>query len=187
MPRIRSLRPNVTREDAIDQFSRGPLATVRRVALGPLQSVADFYIPFRLFQVEITNAGRSEMRILGLDVISGSLDLYTFDQIPDASEVVTIDTRNCPEVGLDDFAAGALIVERVRRILFSRGFFRMRNPTIRALPTSQDLYVPYWVGFYGSGNQARLSVIDAVRRRFEGAKVRHLLQSWLTAPACSGN
>ena len=187
MPRIRSLRPNVTREDAIAQFSRGPLATVRRWALGPLQSVADFYIPFRLFQVEITNAGRSELRIVGLDVIAGSLDLYSFDQIPDSSQVMTVDTRNCPEVRLDDSAASALVIERVRRILFSRGFFRMRNPTIRTLPTNQDLYVPYWVGFYGSGNQARLSVMDAVRRRFEGAKVRHLLQSWLTAPAYSSN
>jgi hypothetical protein len=34
------------------------------------------------------------------------------------------------------------------------------------------------VGFFGSESQLRMAVIDAVRRRVEGAKVRDLLRQW---------
>jgi hypothetical protein len=44
-----------------------------------------------------------------------------------------------------------------------------------------EIYVPYWVGFRGRGSRARLAVIDAVRRKPEGAKVRQLLRTWLTS------
>ena len=49
MARIRSLRPNVTREEAMEQFSSGVLDFLRETAFGPLRSVAEFYIPFQLF------------------------------------------------------------------------------------------------------------------------------------------
>jgi hypothetical protein len=62
MARIRSLRPNVTREDATDYFSSGLADILRTTASGPLKSVADFYIPFQLFQVEIVNGGKSDHR-----------------------------------------------------------------------------------------------------------------------------
>ena len=77
MARIRSLRPNVTREEATEHFSSGMSDILRTTASGPLKSVADFYIPFQLFQMEIVNGGKSDSRIFGLDAVNGSLDLYT--------------------------------------------------------------------------------------------------------------
>ena len=53
MARIRSLRANVSREEAMQQFSSGMLDFLRETAFGPLRSVADFYIPFRLFQIDV--------------------------------------------------------------------------------------------------------------------------------------
>jgi hypothetical protein len=50
-----------------------------------------------------------------------------------------------------------------------------------AEPVAGEIYVPYWVGFRGRGVRARLAVIDAVRRKPEGAKVRQLLRAWLTS------
>ena len=47
MARIRSLRPNVTREEATAHFSSGMLDFLRETTFGPLRSVADFYIPFQ--------------------------------------------------------------------------------------------------------------------------------------------
>ena len=68
MARIRSLRPNVGRDEAIDQFSStGPIEMLRQVAFGPVRSVAEFFIPFQLFQVEILNSGKRDQRVLGLD------------------------------------------------------------------------------------------------------------------------
>ena len=70
MARIRSLRPNVSRDEAIDQFSSGgPVELLRQVAFGPVRSVAEFFIPFRLFQVEILNSGKRDQRVLGLDAV----------------------------------------------------------------------------------------------------------------------
>jgi len=182
MAHIRSLRPNVSRDEAIDQFSSGgPVELLRQVAFGPVRSVAEFFIPFRLFQVEILNSGQRDQRVLGLDAVTGTLDLYHFEELPGPGEVVVVETRNCPLGLLDDARAMELVIAKVRRVLFTTGFFRMRNLEISAQPVAGEICIPYWVGFRGRGTQARFAVMDAVRRRIEGAKVRNLLQAWLTS------
>jgi len=181
MARIRSLRPNATREEATEQFSSGLGDILRTTAFGPLKSVADFYIPFRLFQVEIFNRGKRDQRVFGLDAVNGSLDLYHFEQLPDQGEVIYLETRNCSEPLLDEAEAKKIVAAKVQRLLFSTGFFRVRNLRISAEPVAGEIYIPYWVGFRGRGARARFAVMDAVRRKMEGAKVRHLLQAWLTS------
>ncbi len=181
MARIRSLRPNVTREEATEQFSSGLLNVLRGPALGPLKSVADFYIPFRLFQVEILNGGKRDLRVFGLDAVNGSLDLYHFEQLPGERDVIYLETRNCSEPLLDEAVAKKILATKVQRLLFSTGFFRVRDLNISAEPVTGEIYIPYWVGFRGRGVRARFAVMDAVRRKMEGAKVRHLLQAWLTS------
>src|SRR5437868_14304886 len=102
MPRIRSLRPNVSRDAAVEEFSRGAFNSMRALVFGPLRSVADFYIPFQLFQVEISNRGKIDQRVFGVGVVSGSLDLYTFEQLPGPDEVVFLVTRYCIWDHLDE-------------------------------------------------------------------------------------
>lgn len=67
----------------------GPLDYLRGIARGPLHAVADFYIPFRLFQVEISNRGNIDRRIFGVDAVEGSLTPYSFENLPTANEVIT--------------------------------------------------------------------------------------------------
>jgi hypothetical protein len=181
MARIRSLKANVTREEAMQQFSSGMFDFLRETTSGPLRSVADFYIPFRLFQIEILNGGRRDQRIFGLDAVNGSLDLYHFEQLPGERELTYMETRNCAEALLGEAEANQIVIAKVQRLLFSTGFFRMRNLQITAEPVAGEIYVPYWVGFRGRGLGARLAVIDAVRRKLEGARVRQLLRTWLTS------
>lgn len=184
MARIRSLKPNVTRDEAIRQFSPGGLSSVfRNTAFGQLRSVAELYVPFRLFRVQITNRGRTEERLVALDAVSGMLDLYQFDHLPTEAETVSVDTRNCPLPQLQNRAAIELLIAKLRRVLYSRGFFRMRDLQITAALLEGELHVPYWLGFRGSDRHVNVSVIDAVRRRLEGAKVRRLVEAWLTANA----
>jgi hypothetical protein len=181
MARIRSLRPNVTREEATEQFSSGLGDILRTTAFGPLKSVADFFIPFQLFQVEILNGGKRDQRVFGLDAVNGSLDLYHFEQLPGERDVIYLETRNCSEPLLDEAEAKKILTAKVQRLLFSTGFFRVRDLRISSEPVAGEIYIPYWVGFRGRGPRARFAVMDAVRRKMEGAKVRHLLQAWLTA------
>jgi hypothetical protein len=182
MTLIRSLKPNVTRDEAIRQFAPPGLQGLWRDSIsGQLQWTADFYIPFRLFRVEIQNNGNRELRILGLDVASGTLDPYQFAQTPGPAEVVSLETRNCVSPLLRDDTAQELLLAKLRRLIFSLGFFRIRQLRMNAEPIAGDIHVPYWVGFRNRGGLARISVVDAVRRRTEGAKVRHLLETWLSA------
>lgn len=182
MTRIRSLKPNVTREQAIRQFSpHGPTALFRNVAFGRLRSVAEFFIPFRLFRAQITNRGMAEERLVALDAVSGTLDLYQFDHPPTDAETIWLETRNHPLPALADRLAIEQVVAKLRRVLYSRGFFKMRGLQITVVPLENDLHIPYWLGFRGSDSRARVSVIDAVRRSLEGAKVRRLVEAWLSA------
>jgi hypothetical protein len=184
MPFIRSVKPNVTRDEAIRQFSgRGLSGALRRIVLGRLHSVAELYIPFRLFRVRISNDGVNEEKLVALDAVSGSLDLFQFDHLPDVAEMISIETRNCPEAAVTDSVLTERITAKLRRVLYSRGFFKMRDLQLHALPLPDELHIPYWIGFRGPDGHVRISVIDAVRRRPEGAKVRRLVEEWLAKKA----
>jgi len=187
MSSIRSLKPNVTRDDVIRQFSGGgPSAALRNVLYGRLRSVAELYIPFRLFRVQITNRGVFEEKLMALDAVTGTLDLFQFDHIPNGTETITVDTRNCPSSVLADSLLTDRVLAKLRRILYSNGFFKMRDLQLSAVPLPDELHIPYWIGFRGSENHVRLFVIDAVRRRTEGAKVRRLVEEWLAQKSESG-
>jgi hypothetical protein len=180
MTRIRTLKANVTREQAVDQFvSSGFSKIFRNRAFGSLRSVAEFYVPFRLYQTRIVNRGVADERLVALDAVSGTLDVFQFDHLPADSETSYIETRNCANAELENGRATELLIAKLRRVLYSRGFFRMRDLSITATPLDEELFIPYWLGFRGSDGHARVAVIDAVRRRFEGAKVRRLVENWI--------
>jgi hypothetical protein len=183
MTRIQTLRPNVTREEAVRQFSGGLSGRLRELSSGPLHSVADFYIPFRIFQVEITNAGKNDRKILGIDAVTGSLDPYYFEQMSLTENVRDIESRNCLSTNLDLNQLEKIAVTKVQRVLFTRGFFRVRNLSISLNPDSKEIHIPYWVGFRGRSDAVSFEVIDAVRRQPEGARVRRLLRDWLATPS----
>ena len=169
-----SLKPNVSRDEALHAFNN----PVRNLLFGPLRAVADFYIPFFLFKVDITNRGQQTSSIFGLDAVNGSLDLYRFDHHPLESEIVNIETRNHVPAALEDKRSHELVIAKVRRVVFSSGFFRLRDLHISAERQPLEIHVPYWVGFRGT-NTANAVILDAVRRKIEGSKVRHILHSWL--------
>ena len=176
MNTILSLRPNVTRDEAVRQMSAGISGLLRNAYPGPLRVVSDFYLPFRVFRTEIRNGTSSDSHLVGVDIVNGSLDIFSFGS--HAPETIRVQTRNRVAPVLSDGEAQYLLVEKIRRFIFRRGFFRLRDFSIIAQPI-QDLYVPYWVGFSGRGTGAHMTVLNAVRRRIEGGKVRELLHGWL--------
>jgi len=188
MASIRSLKSNVSREEALRHFSPGGISGAwHNATAGPLRAVADFYIPFQIFRVEISNAGRRQEEILGIDAVSGTLDPYRFEHLPETGETIFLETRNCLLPLLDAERARELAITKVQRVLFTTGFFRMRNLAITVHPVPGEIYVPYWVGFRGQDGNARFSVLDAVRRQSEGSRVRRLLHDWLTSAVPAAN
>lgn len=180
-PYIRSLKPNVTQDAAVQIFSSARVTGyLQSLSFGPLRYVADFYIPFRVFDVTLENRGTRTRRIVALDAVTGELDIYCLDEFP--LSTIELATRNslAPQLGKSE--ALSMVQDKIRRLLFSKGFFRLGQLKVEALET-EELCVPYWIGFRDRGRELHLSVLDAVRRTREGAKVRRLIHSYLLSMA----
>ena len=172
---IPSLRANVSRDDALQHFTTGASALAARIIQGPARSIAPLYVPYRLFTVTILNRGRQQIHLYALDQVEGTLDLFQFPT-PPTPEPIT--TRNFLPPQLPPDRSRDLLIHKVRRLVFSRGFMRLSNLQFEAAPLA-DFYIPYWLCFRGSGPTAKLQILDAVRRRPEGAKLRHMVEAWL--------
>ncbi len=103
---------------------------------------------------------------------------YVFPQIPAEQDLVQVETRNHVFPLLTEEATRRIAITRSQRMLFSSGFFRVRDLNISA-ELACEFHIPYWIAFRGRGEQAKFSVMDAVRRRTEGAKVRQIVRQWL--------
>ncbi len=164
------------REDALKLFK----SRMRRFKLGEFRFETGFYIPYYLFQVEILNGDKLSSQLLAIDATTGELDLYGFEQVP--IEFAEIETTQLGATILSENQAFALLKEKVRRMVYLRGFFKIRDLSIVG-QWMRLIYIPYWVGFFARDNQLVLEVVDAVRGCLEGAKVRDLVTDWFAREA----
>ena len=178
-----ALKRHVTRDEAIAAFQRrGLIGMFQRAAL---RSVADVYVPYHLFRVEIAEWRKRQTSYVAVDALRGMLDPYQFDRRIEAGDLVAIDghPRNRMHAALDVAVTSHVVRDAVQRILFQTGVYRVRAPRITVAHEPIDLHVPYYLGFYGTPGEcasvARMRVMDAVRRRFEGGKARALFEGWL--------
>jgi hypothetical protein len=179
---IVAMRPNVTQEDAIREFSsRGLSSMYWRMTAGRLQRIAEAYVPYQFYEVSYVMARAPQTRLFAMDVVEGSLDLFEFPQLPGRQQLVTMDTRNRVEPSLSVGAADELMREKALRIVFQQGFFKVREASLHFSRNPDIVHLPYWLGFYASGGIVRCRVMDAVRRRVEGAKASAFFEQWLTA------
>jgi hypothetical protein len=177
---IRTLKPNVTQEEAVRAFSAaGFSALCWRLRSGPLQKIADAYVPFRLYRIRYELGRAAHLRLFALDAVDGSLDLFEFPQIPDERELLFSNSRNRLTAGLTEERAAELLREKVLRVIFQQGFFKIRKPRLEITKECFEVYLPYWLGFYGGSGTVRCRVMDAVRCRLEGAKASAFFEQWL--------
>src|SRR5207244_2658998 len=95
MPAIRTLKPNVTQREAVRAFSApGFSALYWRLRIGPLQKIADAYVPFWLYRVRYQLGRTPHARLFALDAVDGSLDLFEWPRIPKNRELIYVDSRN---------------------------------------------------------------------------------------------
>jgi hypothetical protein len=179
---IRALKPNVTQEEAVRKFRSGLFsAAYWRIRSGPLQRIADAYVPFWVYRVRYEIGRARKTRFFALDAVHGALDLFEFPRVPADNELVTIETRNQLMPRLRHDAAEEVLRMKVLRVLFQQGFFKLRALKLEIERMPLELYLPYWLAFYGSNGTAKCRVMDAVRRRIEGAKASSFFEEWLAA------
>jgi hypothetical protein len=179
---IRSLRPNVSRDEALRTFAAPGLASLLwRLRRGRLQRIAEAYIPFQLYRVRYHQGASVRSHIFALDAVDGSLDLFEFSAPPGEAETVIVATRNRPMPRLSPGHAEQLLREKVLRLIFQQGFFKVRALRLEIERLPGEIHLPYWLGFYGTSRSLGCRVMDAVRRRIEGARATALFEQWLTA------
>ena len=178
---IQMLPPKVSESAALKKFSTpDPASILRTIRLGPLQRIAQVYVPFHLYRVPYTLGREHLSRLFAIDAVEGSLDLFEFPAVPDHNELVQVETRNALPTNLSDDAVQELLREKVLRIVFQQGFFKLRDANISFELVPLKLHIPYWLGFYGRKN-LHCRVLDATRSKFEGAKASALFETWLSA------
>ena len=179
---IVALRPNVTQEDAVREFSnRGLSSMYWRMTAGPLQRIAEAYVPYQFYEVNYVMARAPQKRLFAMDAVDGSLDLFEFPQLPSRQQLVTMETRNLLEPSLSAAAADELLRDKALRVVFQQGFFKVREASMSFVRQPDTVHLPYWLGFYCSGEIVRCRVMDAVRRRVEGVKASAFFEQWLAA------
>lgn len=178
---IQVLKPNVSREEALRTFSAGKFSKLYwDITRGPLQRLADIYVPFSLYTVRYQMGKSTCKRVFAADAVNGSLDLFAFPGIHDAGQFLTVLTRNVIPPTLAESRAKELLREKVLRLIFQQGFFKLRDPQLEITCESASVHVPYWLGFYGN-MFVKCRALDAVRRRLEGAKASAFFEEWLAA------
>jgi len=176
---IHALKANVTQEEAVRAFSGvGVAAFYWRMRSGPLRRIADAYVPYFLFRVKYAGA---PARLFAIDAVDGSLDLFEFPRTPDEQDLLALDDRNRLQATLTEEHAAELLRDKVLRVIFQQGFFKLRDATLEITPMLCELHMPYWLGFHERDGAVRCRVMDAVRRRMEGAKACAFFEHWLAA------
>jgi hypothetical protein len=176
---IRSLQSVVDRELAWRSLSpRGPLGILRSWRAGKLLALGDIYIPYRLYQVKLDDHRIRSTRFLAVDAVSGRLDPYEFPESPMPGSCAEVEAKNYLPSRLAEDETHGLILEKVRRLLFSAGFFRLVKPAITAMEVG-EFYIPYWAGFYGELHNVSVLMLNAVRGTIEGSKASNLVKTWL--------
>jgi len=179
---IRTLKSRVTQEEAIRTLSSTGFSSFYwRIRSGPLRKIAQAYVPFWLYRVRYELGSATQTRLFALDAVDGSLDLFEFPSVPGGHEIVSLDSRNQIAPALTDQRAEGLLREKALRVIFQQGFFKLRQTGLEIVREPGELYLPYWLGFYGRKGLLHCRVMDAVRRRIEGAKASTFFEQWLAA------
>ena len=170
---ITAVKPDITREQAVAKL-RGGFSRLRH---GRLRIATDFYVPYHFFQMSWDNGRRKADTVLAADAVTGKFDLIEFDRLPAEVERMSVDTAMFAEKRINEAEAYRLVRERVMRLVFMKGFFKLSRVNVE-INLAARLHLPYWVGVYERKGRARLEIVNALQGRFEGAKLREIVAEW---------
>ena len=180
---IQTLKPNVSQDEALRKFSSPGLGTLyRRVRIGPLRRIAGVYVPFFLYRVRYQLGRAPQTRFFAMDAVDGSLDLFEFPGVPGGCAARSRWRRGIVlRPALSGQRAEELLRDKVLRVIFQQGFLQVARIQSRHARVSPSTCI-FPIGWPFTGTRlARCRVMDAVRRRIEGAKASAFFEEWLAA------
>jgi hypothetical protein len=180
---INSYRSRLTRNqaaaclDGATPFGLGRF--IRHAWTGPMRSLADVYVSFRLYSVEVKSRKHNSRHLIAVDCVTGTLDPCRFDRVPSDSEIIRIETRNALGPKLEETTTREIASQHIRREIYRTGFLSVTPIQLRVELPALEFYLPFWIGFFGHGEIARLRVLDALSHRLHGAKARAFFKAWM--------
>src|SRR5262245_831928 len=170
---ITSIKPNISREQAVAKF-RGGFNELRH---GRLRMVADFYVTYRIFRMNWSDGRSSTDTFIASRGGAGKLDLIQCVRLPEEAHCMAVDAAMFAEERVDEEEAYRLVRANMMRSIFMKGFFKLSRPGLE-IELATSLHIPYWIGVYERNGRAHLEIINALRGRFEGAKLREMAAEW---------
>jgi hypothetical protein len=170
---ITLIKPDTSREEAVAKFC----GRFNELRYGRLRIVTDFYIPYRFFQLDWSAGRSSPGAFLAADAVTGKLDLIQFDRLPEEGRRLTLDTAMVAEERINEEEAYRLVRESMTRWIFMKGFFKLSRVDVK-IEMAASLHIPYWIGVYERDGSARIEIVNALRGRLEGAKLREIVTEW---------
>jgi hypothetical protein len=170
---ITSIKPNISRTQAVARFC----GRLNRLRHGRPRIVTDFYIPYRFFRLTRSDGRSSTDTFIATDAVTGKLDLIQFDRLPEEGACMPVDTAMVAEERVAEEEAYRLVRESMMRSIFLKGFFKLSRLNVE-IELAASAHILYWVGVYERNERAHLEIINALRGRFEGAKLRELVAEW---------
>lgn len=166
------------RELALKNFSsRGLGGWMRRSISGKLIGTAEIYIPYRLYKITIRDRQMSAARFLAVDAVSGIFDPIEIRNM--GFDCQLVETRNFLPLQVAESDTQAIVLSRTRKVLFSSGVFRLREPEISVELVENGFHVGYWAGFYGNKKKMNVLVLDAMTQTIAGGKMTEHVKNWL--------
>ena len=177
---ILTLAANVSEADAFRKFQDSTISSIIwRFVNGPLQRMAQVYLPFALYRLQYQLGRTLHTRFFALDQVEGALDLYEFPDLIAEKDLFRIETPNSLRPILSADRSQSFLRDKALRVIFQHGFFRIRQPQLQIALVRSQFHIPYWLGIFGKDGHLRCRTIDAVRGRIEGQKVTRLFETWL--------
>src|SRR5262249_36283976 len=170
---ITSIKPNISRAQAVARFC----GRFNRLRHGRPRIVTDFYIPYRFFRLTRSDVRSSTDTFIAADAVTGKLDLIQFDRLPEEGACMAVDTAMVAEERVNEEEAYRLVRESMIRSIFMKGFFKLGRVNVE-IELAASAHILYWVGVYERDERAHLEIINALRGRFEGAKLREMVTEW---------
>ena len=165
--RIACLQSNVSREQAT-RMCQTPLRQLRH---GRLRLILDFYVPYHFYRLE---SSEHSNLLMAIDAVTGRLDPYQFSGVPQTDQ---IETRHFISIQIGEKESLRSLEEKRLRMAMMNGFFKLSDQTV-SWQFVACLHLPYWIGIYERHGRAHLEIVEALRGRFEGAKMRDLVAGW---------
>ena len=166
-------KSTIDREAATRKLRGG----LKRLGRARFVGAFDFYIPYRRFGLQVTNRGQSAAYMLAVDSVVGDLDLWSLDAQTAGSGRVLINTDRYAMERLPEKRAVEVIIEKVKRQIYLKGFFKIRDLEVDA-KFIETFYIPYWVGVYQRNDSVRLDVVNGLNGVMEGVKLRDVVADW---------